>query len=922
MQYVSRNICVSNQESKSGEFGPERGKRMTYHLTVENPRCEYDVNPLGVDVHSPRLSWQLKSDRRGVHQSAYRVLVAENADRLEGNEGKAWDSGRVTSDQSVLVEYAGPKLESTQRYYWKVMVWDDQGNPSPWSHVAFWEMGLLNESEWHADWISQDIPEDTSAMSPCPMLRTEFEVGKEIRSARIYATALGTYELYLDGQRIGDCYFTPGWSSYRKRLQYQTYDVTDSLTPGRHALGAILADGWYRGNLANFTGTGRMKYGDTLALCLQLAVTYEDGRTEFISSDDGWRSATGPILHADHYMGEKYDARLEKPGWCRVEYDDSSWAGVRRLDAPKTTMVAQTGPMVRKKLEINAVEILHTPEGDTVVDFGQNMVGWIRLQASGPAGTAVTLRHAEVLDSEGNFYTANLRPARQTITYILKGAESEQYEPRFTFQGFRYVAVEGYPGELSLDSLTGIVLYSDMPATGSFECSDSRVNRLQQNIVWGQRGNFLDVPTDCPQRDERLGWTGDAQVFARTACFNMNVAGFFTRWLRDLVADQRDDGAYPHVAPNVLGETAAGATGWADAGVICPWTLYLCYGDKRILAEHYGPMQRWMEFMNERVGEDLIWRGDFHFGDWLSQERHDLGTPFGITENDLVATAFFAGTTSLMARIASLLEDGDSARQYRELFERTRQAFCKEFVTPAGRIGTNTQTAYVLALQFDLLPGELRAEAARRLVADIKGRSNHLSTGFLGTSQLCNVLTQAGHSDVAYDLLMQDTCPSWLYPLTRGATTVWERWDGIKPDGSFQDVGMNSFNHYAYGAIGHWLYSTVAGLDLDEDSPGYEHSIIQPQPGGGLQYARAEHETQYGMLASHWTITDGNFRLEVKVPGNTTATVRLLTASIDDVTENQQLLSKPGDGILSTRSDGQCVFIEVGSGEYTFCHAI
>jgi alpha-L-rhamnosidase len=889
-------------------------------LIIGDRRCEYEVNPLGLDVHRPRLSWQLSSDRRGTSQSAYRILVADSPVELEQNTGSVWDSTRVTCDQSIQVEYAGPELQSRRRYYWKVMVWDDQDNSTPWSEVAFWEMGVLEESEWQANWITADIPEDISEMSPCPLLRTEFDVGVNIRSARIYATALGTYELHLDGQRVGDCYFAPGWSSYSKRLQYQTYDVTDQLTTGRHALGAALADGWYRGNLANFTGTGRMKYGDTLALYLQLVITYEDGRTEVISSDDGWRSATGPILYADHYMGEKYDARLEKPGWCSVGYDDVSWAGVRLLDAPDTTLVAQTGPMVCKMHEIEAAEILVTPEGDTVIDFGQNMVGWIRLAVSGSAGAVVTLRHAEVLDSEGNFYTANLRPARQKITYILKGAKAELYQPHFTFQGFRYVAVEGYPGELTLDSLTGVVVYSDMPVAGSFECSDPRVNQLHQNIVWGQRGNFLDVPTDCPQRDERLGWTGDAQVFARTACFNMEAAGFFTRWLRDLVADQRADGAYPHVAPNVLGEAAAGATGWADAGIICPWTLYLCYADKRILAEHYQPMQRWMDYMNERVGDDLIWRGDFHFGDWLSQERDDLGRPFGMTENDLVATAFFAGSTSLMAKIARLLEDDDSAQRYQELFECIRQAFCEEFVSPAGRIGTNTQTAYVLALKFDLLPDEMRAEAARRLVADIKGRGNHLSTGFLGTSHLCHVLTQLGHLDVAYDLLLQDTCPSWLYPLTRGATTIWERWDGIKPNGSFQDVEMNSFNHYAYGAIGHWLYSVVAGLDLDEESPGYRHSIIQPQPGGKLDYARADHETQYGKLASHWTIADGNFRLDVTVPANTTATVLLPTARIDDVTESQRPLLEVSDGIIDTQSDSKTVSVEIGSGEYTFCH--
>jgi|TARA_Y100000310_G_scaffold169868_2_gene170075 alpha-L-rhamnosidase len=894
---------------------------MSNDLFVTRPRCEYEINPIGIDVRNPRLGWQLVSARRETLQSAYRILVADSLVKIEQDIGNLWDSQRVSSDRSNQIEYAGSDLPTRQRCYWKVMVWDTREDHSSWSEVAYWEMGLLDSSEWQADWITADIPEDKAVMSPSPMFRAEFEVGDNVQSARIYATALGTYELHLDGHRVGDAYFTPGWTSYSQRLQYQTYDVTDQLTSGRHALGAIVADGWYRGNLANFRGDGRCTYGDTLALYVQLVIDYEGGATEIISSNPDWRAETGPILYTDHYMGEKYDAQLERPGWTEVDYDDSWWAGARLVDPPEATIVAQTGPLVRKMHEVVPTEILTTPDGTTVVDFGQNMVGWIRLVVAGAAGTVVTLRHAEVLDGEGNLYTANLRPAKQTVTYILRGAETEQYEPRFTFQGFRYVAVDGYPGTLNLDSLTGIVVYSAMTATGSFECSNPLVNRLQQNIVWGQRGNFLDVPTDCPQRDERLGWTGDAQVFTRTACFNMDVAAFFTRWLRDLVCDQRADGAYPHVAPNVLGKGAAGATGWADAGVICPWTLYLCYGDTRILAEHYGPMQRWIDYMVERAGDDLIWRGDFHFGDWLSTERDDLGRPFGVTENDLMATAFFAFSSSLMIKIAALLDDQESMQRYEELLIGIRRAFCREFVTPAGRIGTNTQTAYVVALMFDLLPEGTRSEAARRLVANIRDRGNHLSTGFLGTPYLCHVLTRFGHLDVAYDLLLQDSCPSWLYPVTRGATTIWERWDGIKPDGSFQNVGMNSFNHYAYGAIGHWLYSVVAGLELDEASPGYRHTIIRPQPGGKLFHAKAGLETPYGRLSSRWEIDDTAFRLDVTVPPNTTATVILGAVSIDDVTEGKRPLSAV-EGIISSDSDGQTVSIEVGSGEYEFRHSV
>jgi alpha-L-rhamnosidase len=548
--------------------------------------------------------------------------------------------------------------------------------------------------------------------------------------------------------------------------------------------------------------------------------------------------------------------------------------------------------------------------------MGQNMVGWVRLQVQGERGTTVTLRHAEVLDQDDNFYTANLRPARQTVTYVLKGDGDEIYEPRFTFQGFRYVAVEGYPGELTLGSLTGIVLYSDMATTGHFECSHLLINQLQQNILWGQRGNFLEVPTDCPQRDERLGWTGDAQVFARTACFNMDVAAFFTRWLRSLADEQRQDGAVPNVIPNVLGEEKAGATGWADAAVIVPWTLYQCYGDKRVLAENYNTMQRWVAYMYERAGADFIWSGDTHYGDWLATDRDDLDR-YGLTDTDLIATAFFAYSTTLLAKIARVLDREEDAQAYDRVAAAIRQAFCNEFVTRNGRIGTNTQTAYVLPLMFDLLPEEQRPEAARRLVANIRDRDNHLSTGFLGTPYLCHVLTRFGYLDVAYDLLRQETCPSWLYPITRGATTIWERWDGIKPDGSFQNAKMNSFNHYAYGAIGHWLYSVVAGIEIDEQKPGYKHVLIHPRPGGELTYAEAWVETGYGRLSSRWQLADDTFTLRLTIPANTTATVTLPASDVDAVFESERPLAE-AEGVRNMQIVAGKVVIQIGSGEYAF----
>jgi alpha-L-rhamnosidase len=540
----------------------------------------------------------------------------------------------------------------------------------------------------------------------------------------------------------------------------------------------------------------------------------------------------------------------------------------------------------------------------------------------GTAGTVVTLRHAEVLDKAGNFYTENLRAAKQSVQYTLKGGGAEVYEPRFSFQGFRYVAVSGYPGELTPDQITGIVIHSDIQPASEFETSSRLVNQLQRNIIWGQKGNFLDVPTDCPQRDERLGWTGDAQVFARTAAFNMDVAGFFTKWMKDVAADQLENGSVPFVIPDVLsapGKPAAGSAAWADAAVIIPWTMYLSYGDKRILEEQYPSMARWVEYMQKRAGGDYIWDGDFHFGDWLAFATTRSDYPGATTGKDLIATAFFAHSTDLLSRAARILGKNADAARYGELVTKIKDAFRREFVTERGRVGEDTQTAYALALQFDLLPEELRPAAAARLAKEVRGRK-HLTTGFVGTPYLCHVLTRYGYLDEAYMLLKREEYPSWLYPVKQGATTIWERWDGQKPDGSFQDVGMNSFNHYAYGAIGEWMYRVMAGLEIDPDAPGYKHILIQPQPGGGFTSARAAHQTMYGRASSAWTIRDGKFELAVEIPANTRATVRLPKAQLAGATESGKALAV-GDGITATRQDKDSVIVEIGSGRYRFAYS-
>lgn len=890
-------------------------------VTVTSLRTEYKENPLGIDARKPRLSWQLRSERRGVSQTAYELRVASSESDLRSGRRVVWTTGRVSSGESVLVPYEGPALTGGARYHWQVRVWDEKGNATPWSTPAHWEMGLLQPSDWKASWIEPNLPEDVAKTGPAPMLRREFKLRGRVARARAYVTGHGLYEMHLNGRRVGDELFTPGWTSYNKRLQYQAYDVTPMLNAGDNAVGVVLGNGWYRGDLMGFAGR-RNVYGDKLALLLQIDVAYADGGRETIGSDGSWKAATGPILMSEIYHGETYDARLEKPGWTRAGFDDASWTRVAAADHRKDTLVASAAPPVKRIEELRPVKILRTPAGDTVFDLGQNMVGWPRLHVQGPAGATVTLRFAEVLDKAGNFYTENLRDAKQTVRYTLRGGGPETFEPHFTFFGGRYVAVDGYPGELTLDSLKGVVIHTELPPGGSFESSSALLNQLQHNIRWGQKGNFLDVPTDCPQRNERMGWTGDAQAFARTAAFNYDVAAFFTKWLGDVAADQFENGSVPHVIPDALtrpGSPAAGAAGWADAAVIVPWTLYLSYGDRRILETQYPSMTRWLDYVRGRAGEDGVWDGDFQFADWLAYtapSREARSYPGATTSKDLIATAFFAHSTDLVRRIARLLGREADAERYAGELAKIKQAFREEFVSERGRVGDASQTAYVLALQFDLLPEALRPLAAKRLAEEVRTRK-HLTTGFLGTPFLCHVLSRYGYLDEAYLLLNREEYPSWLYPVKQGATTIWERWDGQKPDGTFQDASMNSFNHYAYGAIGEWMYRVMAGIEIDESAPGYRRVLIQPRPGGGHTRVTAAHETPYGRVSSAWTLEAGRFALDVEVPPNATASVRIPAARAAGVSESGRPLAA-GAGILAHRQDGDAVVVEVGSGRYAF----
>ena len=866
--------------------------------------CEYHTNPLGIDVLKPRLSWQIVSSEENVLQTAYEIKVTE-----QNAKGKLlWTSGKVNSAQSVNVTYEGPALKSMQRVYWQVRVWDNKNKATSWSTPSYWEMGILEPESWKASWVTLGSESTEKGSKPAQYFRKDFASAKKIKSARVYVTAQGLYQLFLNGKKVSTDLFTPGWTSYKNRIQYQTYDVT-SMIQSKNSIGAILGDGWYRGYLA--WGNDNGYYGSKVALLAQLQLTYSDGTSEIIGSDGSWKVTNGPIIFSDIYNGETYDARKELTGWSNVGFDDNQWTKASVVELSKKNLIAPQGVVVKAIEEIVPVKLINTPKNETVFDMGQNMVGWVRLKVQGKKGDQITLKFAEVLDKEGNFYTENLRSAKCTDVYILKGEGEEIYEPHFTFHGFRFVKIEGLSTKPAIDQITGVVIHSDMAPTGSFTCSDPMINQLQHNIQWGQKGNFLDVPTDCPQRDERLGWMGDAQVFSGTAAFNFNVAHFYTKWTRDIAADQLPNGSVPDVIPDVL-KGGGGKTAWADAAIIVPWTTYLVYGDQRILEVQYSSMKAWVEYMKTRAGDDNLWTGDWHYGDWLAFATNQSDYTGATTEKDLIATAYYSYSSGILSKIAAIIGQKEDAKKYAQLSQDIKKAFIHEFVTPAGRLVSHTQTAYCLALAFDLLPENLIPKAVEFLAEDVE-KMKHLTTGFVGTPLLCKTLSANGHEDLAFMLLNRKEYPSWLYPVTQGATTIWERWDGQKPDGSFQDVGMNSFNHYAYGAIGEWLYRYVAGMDIDPEIPGYKHIILAPHVGGGLTHANAEFTSLYGKVKSAWKIEGNEFVYDVTVPANTTATVTLPGAKADQVTMNATALS-----ISNQKQTEKGISVNVGSGSYQF----
>lgn len=879
-------------------------------------RCEDLQNPIGVDALNPKLTWQLASEQRGQSQTAYQILVASEAEMLLQNLGDLWDSGRVLSDQTAHIIYRGNSLSSNVQCYWKVRIWDQDSVVSEWSEIGQWTMGLLNPEDWQAYWIGFDAAwTDTSFAAipwgnnikrktdfkplPCPHVRKEFELIKTPSKAIIHITALGIYELYINGERVSGDYFTPGWTDYRERIYYNSYDVAPLLRAGTNVLSVIVADGWYAGAMAR---TGQYFYGHRLRLLAQLQLTNADGSRVIIQTDSSWKASYGPVLQADFQNGETYDARLELDGWMAPKYDDSKWSKVLVVDTTTAPLEAYPSETVRKVMEINPVSIVKRDEDVYIVDMGQNFAGWVKVNAQGAAGDSIVMRFGEILNADGSLHTRNLRTARCTDTYVLRGSVGETWQPRFTYHGFRYVEVSGYPGVLTSENITGIVLQSNLSLSGHFECSNDMINRLQSNIVWSQRSNYLEVPTDCPQRDERMGWTGDAQVFMRTGAYNMGSAAFFNKWLVDVYDGQKEDGNLPSMAPRIYRRVAAG---WGDAGIICPWTAFQFYNDTTKLREFYSGMKRWMDY-HIANSEDYVSTMD-SFGDWQNVESE---TPINV-----IATAYFKYSADLMVNIAETLGESTDATVYAALSMDVFNAFNRVFVDDNANIEGNTQTAYLMALAFDLLPEDKRPMAFAHLIEAIERSNGHLSTGILGTHLLLPVLTDFGRVDVAYDLLLQSDFPSWGHHIENGATTIWERWDSYDAEKGLHEDSTNSLNHYAYGAVGEWFYSTIAGIE--SEGPGFKHIIIRPQLGGGLTYVNASYTSLRGDIVSNWKVEEGGFYLDVTIPPNTYATVYLPTKNLDSITESNANI-KSAEGVKYLRTDAETTLLHIASGSYRF----
>ncbi len=1041
---------------------------------ITNLRCEYRVNPLGLDVNKPRFFWEITDTSRGAAQTAYQIMVSSSSKKLNRNKADIWNSGKVISGQSAHVVYGGPKLQDRKTYYWKVKFWDADGKESEYSEQASWEMGILSENDWKAKWIGKNIqekekeknekkwkwkewfwhptetgirktvyfrkklilPENKSVTSalmrltadnmftayfnnvelgsgsswqeiydfdvsdiikneniiaieaantignvcgllfslkinfddgsemyigadkstkgwkttnknfsgwekfsfndsgwdeikllgdyetgswekvdekdkykaPRPVLvRNEIIIDKRIKRARAYVTGLGGYVMYINGKRVGDAVFTPGWTHYPKRIQYQIFDVGSMLHKGENAVGALLGNLWWSSGLG---WHGSITYSKgPLRFFMQLTVDYSDGTSQTFITDENWKTHDAPILESTLYHGEIYDARLEEQGWSSTDFDDSGWEPVILLDNKSSKLVAQQGPLLRVTKELKPVKITSPSEGVYVVDMGQNFAGWAKLKVSGKAGTRVQMRFAETLKPDGNVYRDNLRKAKATDVYILKGGEVEEWQPEFTYHGFRYVELTGFPGKPGLDALTGLVVHSDATNIGEFSCSNELLNKIQHNILWGQASNMYSVPTDCPQRDERLGWMGDAQAFAPTASYNMEMIGFFNKWMHDITDSQDDDGAVHDVSPVIVVKGPA-APGWGDAVYVVPWVMYNLYGDKRILEENYNAVVGWVDYMKSESKGYLYEKSGY--GDWVAVEK---------SPSEPIGSAYFYYGAKMVSKIAGILGKSDDEKKYKELSDKIAKAFNeKHFDAVKNTYTGNTQTSNLIPLSFGIVPKDHKKAVAANIAMNVKAKDNHLTTGFLGVPLILRVLSDYGYNDLAYKVATQITYPSWGYTVNKGATTIWELWNG-----DTEGPSMNSRNHFALGSCGEWFYGYLAGIRPMPEGPGFKKVLLAPKPVEGLEWAKADVKTTYGIVSSRWQRKGNMIFYNFKIPANTKGVFHLpflgkkiKSVKVGNVTlyDHGNIIPARGIDLINTNEDE--AVISLSSGEYYF----
>ena len=868
-------------------------------LRVADLRCEYLTDPLGIDVVQPRLSWKLESQWRGQKQTAYQVLVASEEKLLREGKADLWDSGKVASDQSIHVVYAGKALVSRTRCYWKVRVWDKDDKPTPFGSVAVWEMGLLTPQDWQGKWISAPGGEDKSPQ-PAPLFRKAFTLPKRPQSARVYICGLGYYELHLNGAKVGDHVLDPAFTRYDRRALYVTYDVTRQLRKGPNALGVILGNGWYNMHTRAVWDFDKAPWRDRPTVQCQLEVTFDDDSKMTIVSDATWRVTTGPIVFDSIRNGEKYDARLEKPKWDAPETADGDWPSAQVVGGPRGVLTAQMLPPIKVTKTVRPVKLTESKPGVYVFDIGQNLAGWARLRVFGPAGTEVVLRYGERLNEDGTLDQKEIgqhiksgKP--QTDTYILKGQGTEVWEPCFAYYGFQYVEVTGLPGKPDLGTLEARVVHTAFDQAGEFECSNRLFNRIQRNTLWSYVSNFVGYPTDCPHR-EKNGWTGDAHLAAETGLYNFDAASAYTKWLDDLKDEQRPSGELPGIVPTSgWGYQWGNGPAWDSAYVLIPWYLYQYCGDTRILAEHYDRLKLYVDYLTSKAKDHIVAIG---LGDWAPAKT--------TTPEKVTSTGYYYRDALIVSKAAALLGKTEDAKKYADLAAAIRDAFNKEFYDAKTALyDGGTQTALSCALYHGLVPDPERAKVLAKLVEMIQAKNGHLDAGILGTKYLIDSLTAAGRADLVYGMATKTDYPSWGRWLGEGATTLWEQWDGNA-----------SRNHIMFGHISAWFYEVLAGINPDPEAVGFKHIILKPQLVGDVKWVRAEHESLYGTIRSEWEIRGGKFNLRVAVPVNTTATV-YVPCDKKAVAEGPERVFG-GDHVRVLRVEDNCAILEVESGTYEF----